>query len=232
MSEKASKDGGSARPAASRRHIDVKALAGWLCVFPLALTAEVDLARLLKGIENRYNQPKTLQLSFEQSHVGGGRIAQVEKGEVYLQRPGRMLWDYSQPDGKFFLSDGKFAYFYSPNTRQVSKSKLKETDDMRAPLAFLVGKLDFDRYFQEYRTRPEGNDIQIVTKPKSAKAPYTEVAFLVSPDNYQIKLLTVTGQDQSVMRYRFTGEQLNPKFAPLLFELKVPEGAQLVEEDR
>ena len=54
-----------------------------------------------------------------------------------------MRWNYSKPEGKFFLSDSKFFYFYSPSTGQVEKTKLKDADDLRLPLAFLLGKMDF-----------------------------------------------------------------------------------------
>ena len=67
-----------------------------------------------------------------------------------LRKPGRMRWDYSQPKGKLFVSDGKFLWLYTPDENRVEKMKLKESDDMRAPLAFLLGKLDFRQGFPKY----------------------------------------------------------------------------------
>ena len=66
-------------------------------------------------------------------------------GDLYLRKPGKMRWDYKTPAGKLFLSDGKQVYFYNPATNRAEKTKLKETEDMRAPLAFLLGKLDFEQ---------------------------------------------------------------------------------------
>ena len=67
-----------------------------------------------------------------------------------LRKPGKMRWDYSQPKGKLFVSDGKFLWLYTPDENRVEKMKLKESEDMRAPLAFLLGKLDFDKEFQQH----------------------------------------------------------------------------------
>ena len=57
-----------------------------------------------------------------------------------------------------FLSDGKFFWLYTPDSNRVEKIKMKESDDMRAPLAFLLGKLDFDKEFQKIEARSQGDD--------------------------------------------------------------------------
>ena len=195
------------------------------------LLAAVDLSTLLKGVENRYNRARTMQMQFEQTQSGQGQISRTESGEVSIQKPGRMRWEYARPAGKFFLTDGKFAYYYSPNSKQVSRSRIKEADDLRAPLAFMIGQLDFQRDFKEFRTTPEGANTYIAALPKSPRAPYTQVDFLVTPD-FRIEMLRVTGQDGSVMRYRLSGEKSNPALPASTFQFVKPEGAELVEEDQ
>ena len=71
-----------------------------------------------------------------------------------LRKPGRMRWDYSEPSGKLFLSDGKDVYLYTPDANRVEKTKLKASEDMRAPLAFLLGKLDFSKEFRDFSVTP------------------------------------------------------------------------------
>ena len=139
-----------------------------------------------------------------------------------------MRWDYSNPAGKVFLSDSKHIYFYSPSTNRVEKSPAKATDDLRAPLAFLLGKLDFRRDFREFRVRREGENTYIAAIPKSDKAPYQQVDFVVAPD-YQIRRLIVVSHDGSQMDFKFGGERINPALAGSLFVFKVPEGAELIE---
>ena len=51
---------------------------------------------------------------------------------------------------------------------------------MRGPLAFLLGKLDFDRDFGQYRTG--GADGAITAVPKSDKLEYSEVTLVPGPD--------------------------------------------------
>lgn len=193
-----------------------------------APAAALDLSAAIAGIEDRYNAPKTIQLLFEQTYTWQGRPPRTERGKLYLRKPRRMRWEYSAPAGKLFLSDGQFAYFYSPNTSRVEKMPLKESGDLRTPLAFLMGRLDLRRDFREFRSRPQGPDLHITAIPKSDRAPYTQVEFLVAAD-FRIRRLVVTGQDRSVMDFRFSEERINPPLDPGLFVFHMPPDAEFVE---
>ena len=203
-----------------------------ICVLLPVLCEE--LRPTLSGIEKRYNSIATLELDFEQTYRGGIGLQpkRTEAGHLYLRKPGRMRWNYAKPEGKFFLSDSKFFYFYSPSTAQVEKTKLKDADDLRLPLAFLLGKLDFSRDFDkfEYSKTPEG--LNVKAQPKNPdKSPYREVIFVVD-EQFAIRKLTVTGQDASVMDFRFKNELRNKPQTADVYEMKLPPGAQLVEASR
>lgn len=187
-----------------------------------------DLSTVIDGVERHYNSPKTMQLVFEQTYTYQGRPPRSESGMLYLRKPKRMRWDYSNPKGKLFLSDGRHIYFYSPLTNRVEKKPLKESGDLRTPLAFLIGRLDLRRDFREFRTRPDGEDLLISALPRSKKAPFTKVGFLVSP-KFQIKRLVIEGQDHSVMEFQFTDEKVNRPLGPGLFQFEMPDGAEFVE---
>ncbi len=197
--------------------------------------AQTSILDSLKKVENRYNNIRTLRLDFEQTLFFSAQPSakRSESGILYLRKPGRMRWEYRKPSEKLFLSDGKDVYYYSSAANRVEKSKLKETDDMRAPLAFLIGRLDFQRDFREYRVREEGANRWVTAIPKSSKAPYREVQFLLLSDN-RIGQLRVMGQDQSVMDFYFRNESLNPPLSDSLFVFQAPKGAEVVEvnEDR
>lgn len=190
--------------------------------------AQTDLQGVLKAVEQRYNRPKTMQFLFQQTYGGPGRMTRVESGELTLSKPGKMRWDYTIPAGKIFLTDGTYAWFYSPSAGRVERTKTKESADLRAPLAFLMGRLEFQRDFREFRYRVENGEYHIVAMPKSEKAPYNEVEFIVGTD-YAIRELAVTGQDKSLMRFRFTAEKQNQKFPAGKFEFRAPSGVPIVD---
>ncbi len=196
-----------------------------------APAADAQLAATLKQVEQRYNRIQTLQVSFNQSYKGQGPTRKPESGELYLRKPGRMRWDYASPEGKFFLCDAKNFYYYSPNTGRAEKMKLQEADDLRAPLAFLLGKLNFSKDFANFEAKQQGQLTNVTAHAKSDKLPYRLVEFDIAPD-FQIKRMVITGQDASIMEFQFGPENLNPKLTDNMFKFKLPVNAELVEEHR
>jgi outer membrane lipoprotein carrier protein len=202
--------------------------AGFLAA-ALAFAGDSNLEALLKSVESRYNHAKTLQVSFKEDYTAPGRPSRSDAGVLLLRKPGKMRWDYSQPKGKLFVSDGKYLWLYLPEENRVEKTKLKETEDLRAPLAFLLGKLSFDKEFRNIQGKREGPDLRVIAEPKTENLPYERVEFVVTPDNI-IREVKVTGFDHSVIDFTFTQERLNPALEARLFEFQMPKGAELVEE--
>jgi len=200
-----------------------------LCLLPVSLIAATpDLGPLLKAVETRYNHAQTLQVVFHEAYTGPGQPRRTESGTLLLRKPGRMRWDYSSPQGKLFVSDGRFLWLYTPSNNQVEKMKIKESDDMRAPLAFLLGKLHFDKEFRNIQGQPLADGTRITGEPKTDTLPYTQVEFVVGRDN-QIRHVQVIGFDKSILEFDFEQEKLNPALEAKLFQFHVPPGAELVE---
>ena len=194
-----------------------------------AYAATPPLDALFKGVENRYNRVQSLQVFFHESYSAPQRPKRTESGTLRLRKPGRMRWDYTDPAGKLFLSDGKNVYIYTPTNNEVEKFKMKDSEDMHVPLAFLLGKLNFDKEFQEFQSRREGELTWIVAKPRSENLPYTKVEFAITTD-FQIRRVLVTGYDLSVTDFAFDQEKVNPSVDSKIFRFQLPAGAKLVEE--
>ncbi len=127
----------------------------WL-VIPFSLSAAgFDTEKVLTGIEDRYNHIQTLQVDFVQTYKFRGPTRIPEKGTLYLHKPGRMRWEYSSPEGKLFISDGKLYYDYTPEDKTGKRTKMKDDDDLRGPLAFLLGKLNFHEDFGKYDAKQQ-----------------------------------------------------------------------------
>lgn len=189
--------------------------------------ADLDLKSVLKGVEAHYNRAKTLQVAFNESYTGQGRPRQSESGLLILRKPGRMRWDYTAPAGKLFLSDGKQVYLYTPDLNRVERMPLKESDDMRAPLAFLLGKLDFNREFRDFQIKPDGANLLVMATAKSDKLPYDKVEMLITPA-FEIRRLVVNGLDKSMLTFQFDAEKINPPVDDSRFQFRMPAGATLV----
>lgn len=102
-------------------------------------------AGYVRQLETRYHGARTLKAVFLESYHEGHSASRVESGTAYFSKPGRMRWEYAQPEQKLFLSDGKTVWFYVPSDHTVTRSAMKESDDWRTPLALLTGKADLGK---------------------------------------------------------------------------------------
>ena len=193
-----------------------------------AFAADIPLDALLQRVEDRYNHAKTLQVLFTEQYTPSGSIRRTESGQLTLRKPGRMRWDYAQPKGKLWISDGKYVWMYSPADNKAEKIKFKESEDYRAPLAFLLGKLNFNKEFRNLRARPEGIDTRITAEPKTDNLPYSEVEFVVTPLS-QIREVKVIGFDRSTYDFTFDQEKIDLPLDARLFQFQTPPGVPLEE---
>ncbi len=118
---------------------------GWIALFLLLLggatrvLAQGDVHAIAEKVDQRYNRMQTLQAQFAETYSGAG-MTRTESGTLELKKPGRMRWDYEQPRPKMFLTDGTTAWFYVPGEKQARRAPVKQIEDLRSPLRYLLGK--------------------------------------------------------------------------------------------
>src|SRR5438309_5495854 len=100
-----------------------------------------------RQVDARYNHLQTLTADFTEIYQGSG-VERTESGTLWLKKPGKMRWEYRSPKEKLFVTDGKSAWFYLPGDKQVRKSGVRKLDDLRSPLAFLLGKTRLEKELQ------------------------------------------------------------------------------------
>jgi len=153
---------------------------------------------------------------------------------LYLSKPGRMRWEYESPEAKLFLTDGKRLILYVPSENRVMESAIKESADLRAPLAFLLGNLNFDEEFGRFETSPQlksleaGNTV-FKAFPKRMGERLEWILFEITPE-HTIRRVLAREVGGIETEFRFTGEQSNPVLAQNLFRFVPPAGAEVVRE--
>jgi outer membrane lipoprotein carrier protein len=191
-----------------------------------------SLDKVLAGIELRYNRLATLKIDFEHTMRYLDRQPLVERGTLYLWRPGKMRWEYSKPAGKLLVGDGDLLHYYNPLTNQVRQLRPSQTGDLRVPLSFLLGRLHFRRQFRELRLEQIDGRTVLVGEGRTGPEAYTTVEFTYDPASYALLHLKVQGQDESVTTFAFSGETVNPRLDEPLFAFRAPAGAEIIDQSR
>jgi outer membrane lipoprotein carrier protein len=199
-------------------------LAGTLAVPAPVLSPAEALAR---RVEVRHRSLGDLTARFAQSYRSGmlGREV-VEKGTVSLKPPGRMLWEYRDPERKTFVSDGRRFYFYVPAERQVI---VREQADMRGiPALLLSGRGDVLAQFAVTLDdkAPPGRQ-RLLLVPRKPDPEVDQVVLDVDATD-RIRGIAVRDTQGNRSRFEFDDIKENVGLKDRIFEFKVPQGVEVI----
>jgi len=207
-----------------------------ILIFGLAgvahLSAQPDVHAIADKVDQRYNHMQTLEAQFSETYSGAG-MTRTESGTLTLKKPGRMRWDYEQPRPKMFLTDGTTAWFYVPGERQVRRAPVKQLDDLRSPLRYLLGKAKLEKEFvglsiaSNQKPEYEG-DIVLQGIPKSMADRVANTLLEVSLDGL-IRRIVVEELDGSVTEFRFLQQKENVQVPDQRFRFTPPAGVEVVQ---
>lgn len=199
-----------------------------LCLSISAFAADPgnDAEALARKVDQRYNALRTLRMDFTEQLVTAG-VQKRESGVLELKKPGRMRWDYRQPQAKVFVSDGKTAYFYVPGERQARKGPVKKLDDLQSPLRYLLGKSQIAKELDGLTL--EGNVLS--GTPKHLKERVERVELAISSEGL-IQRIVIEEIDGTRTEFAFSNIQENVTIADQQFKFSVPLGVEMVETNQ
>jgi outer membrane lipoprotein carrier protein len=193
-----------------------------------------DVRAIAQAVEERYNHLRSLQTDFTEIYRGAG-TERTESGTLWLKKPGKMRWEYRSPREKLFLSDGKDGWFYVPGERQVRRTAVKKLEDLRSPLAFLLGKTKLEKELQGLSLAPDvaplaAGDVVLRGVPKSLAGRVSEVLLEITPEHWISRIL-IEEVDESVTEYRFSNQRENVAVPVRQFQFVVPDGVEVISGD-
>ncbi len=194
--------------------------------------AEVSAETVLGQLQRWLDGTRDLQGRFEQQLLSGALGADVEEsGRLYVQRPGRMRWNYTHPEEKVALVDGLRTWLYVAEDRQLILAGLDSENELMAVLLTGRGRLA-DLFDPSLEASPnDGGDgaYRLRLVPGAASAAVEEVILLtLRPPRYAIEAVEVLDAAGNRMRYRFRRLRRNQGLAEELFRFDPPPGTDIV----
>jgi outer membrane lipoprotein carrier protein len=196
-----------------------------------------DVHTIAHAVDEHYNHLRTLEAQFTEIYQGSG-MERTESGTLWLakggaKKPGKMRWEYRSPRDKLFVSDGRDAWFYVPGDRQAHKTDARKLDDLRSPLAFLLGKSRLEKELQGLSLAPDvtpllAGDVVLRGVPQALADRVSEIQVEINPE-HQIVRIVIDDVDGSATEYRFSEQKENVAISAGKFEFWPPPGTEIVE---
>ena len=195
--------------------------------------AQTKVSDVAHATDEHYNHLQTFKADFTEMYQGPG-ISRSESGTLWLKKPGRMRWEYRQPREKLFLSDSHNAFFYVPGERQARKTAIKNLDDIRSPLRYLLGKTKLEKELDGLSLAPDINplnagDTVLRGVPKGMKDRISSVVLEITPAR-QINRIVIQEVDGTTTEFRFANVEENVAVQDNLFRFTPPPGVEIIDQ--
>lgn len=204
------------------------ALVAWPVMGPMqARAATPSVSELAARVDHHYNGLHSLEVAFVQTYTGMG-LHKREAGALLLKKPGRMRWTYTEPDGKLYVLDGKYGYFYTPGQTEAQKVPAKKLDDLQSPLRYLLGHTELKRELPDLQmTGEENGEYTLQGVPRGMQKSIASVTLKVTADGL-IREIRVAQTDGIVNELDFSGEADDVPAPNSAFMFHPPAGVYVV----
>jgi len=182
-------------------------------VFAQAAAGTLQAADAVDKVQKFYADIKQVSALFRQSVTYDTfGSTKTSDGSVYIQKPGKMRWDYVEKKKdkvvtkKSFISNGNYLYMVEHDNKQVVKKNL-QNDLMPVAISFLYGKGDLKAEFTasidtsgKYGTK---EDLVLKLVPKKPSAQYKALFLVASTKDFHVSQSIIIDSANNVNHFRF-----------------------------
>ena len=186
------------------------------------------------ALQRKYDSIKDFTATFTQTYEGGVlRRKATESGTVYVKKPGRMRWDYTAPEKKVFVSDGRTMFLYFPADKQVMKNPVPDQDEATSAVLFLMGKGDIIRDFNVRWAEGEADSTyRLRLDPKKRQAEYDWLEVAADRQTLQIVGLAAGDAQGGRSSFAFSNFKENMGLADKMFQFSIPRGTEVISSGK
>jgi outer membrane lipoprotein carrier protein len=196
-----------------------------------------EVRDVIRKLQARYEQTRDLQAEFKQStKIEGFGTPISSSGRMYIKKPGRLRWDYLEPNVEEIYVNQNDVMMYVPEHKQVLIGKLTQMAASQAPLQLLQGAAKLEEQFDVELT-PEGRGegglplLTLLPKQTAHESVRTvlKIVVEVQPKIYFIKRLSIHEVSGNVSTFQFINLKPNSGLKKEMFEFQVPPGVEIVK---
>ena len=200
----------------------------------LAATAfPVTPEEAVANLERALKAAVTLQAWFEQLHYSMSVSAPLrEKGEIFLQKPDRMRWEYRDPQDKVFLYKDGVLEMYIPEEKQLTRTRVAKEALESDIFGIFLGVMSFrDSYIIE--DSPFPTDVTRVKQVKltpRTEGDYSHILLEIDETTWLLRRAIFLEWAGNKREFIFSQVRTGVRLPARTFELKVPPDCEIIDD--
>jgi outer membrane lipoprotein carrier protein len=122
---------------------------------------------ILKRIREKFRRPEAWRGYFTQTTIyADSNETAVTSGEILIQGPDKMRWEYEEPEKQLLVSNGRTVWYYTPDLNQVMTGAVKDIREARIIISLLA---EIDRQIEGFNLTVEEHEKQVAVtlRPKT-----------------------------------------------------------------
>ena len=171
------------------------------------------------------DQVHSLRADFQQSVFDeDARPLDASSGKVYIARPGRFRWDYTEPYAQEIVGDGEQVWVYDSELEQVTVRPLGDALG-DTPVMLLSSDEPVEHSFEVRAVEGTGGFEWAELTPLGEQVSFKRIR--LGFDGETLRLMELEDAFGQLTRLRFDQVERNPELDPALFVFTPPEGADV-----
>ncbi len=187
----------------------------------------INLETMLTGIEKRYSGRDFTATFFQRSRLAAIDITETANGKAFFSHPGKMRWEYQEPEKHEIITNGKTLWIFRPEDKQVVQGEARTFFKAGAGGAFLS---DIRLVREDYTITLERNDngfAELFLVPKKKNPEISSIKMRIFQDTFKIDRVETTNVYGDTTTLEFMDIEFR-KLDPSLFDFVVPKGTDLL----
>jgi len=186
--------------------------------------------QVLSGVEKRYASSAFSARFDIESTLKAMQVTDTAAGRLMVKYPGKMRWEYEQPDPMLFITDGVTLWMYQPQERQVTVGQAAEVLGGSQGASFLSDVRLLRQQFQ-IELDPNGSSelARLKLTPRESTFDIAFIIMTIARATSDVIEVVTTNKYDDTTRIVFHDIKFQQTFPDALFEFQIPEGTDVLE---
>ena len=188
-------------------------------------------SRMTIPVSGRCQASSAFSARFDiESTLTAMQVTDTARGRLLVKYPGKMRWEYEEPDPMLFVTDGETLWMYQPQERQVTVGRADEVLGGSQGASFLSDVRLLREAF-EIAIDPSGSSdtARLKLTPREEAFDIASITMTIALATYDVIEVVTTNLYDDTTRIVFRDIAFQQTFADELFEFVIPEGADVLK---